>query len=286
MEMCEFCTKHGEGKKWYLQAKNYSDDLLADVRRRKIIFDFFTAPGGIVPADSPLGRLDTLQRQLPELVRQTLTPHRREAWLRAYCHQVLPIEDVEEIFKFLGSVVRMPCLCRQKKNAKEQRYCYGLSLKPENGELFSIIQSIDKSYLAGPDNLGLERLTKEQALNNFREYEHEGAFHAVYIFVEPFIAGICNCDRADCIPMSSDARYPALMARGEYVARVDPELCSGCRACMRVCQFGAIGYSVANKLVSIDQERCYGCGVCRADCTRNAIMLYERSAVPAAAGIL
>ena len=31
--MCEFCLKHGEGKKWYLQAKNYSDDLPADLRR-------------------------------------------------------------------------------------------------------------------------------------------------------------------------------------------------------------------------------------------------------------
>ena len=26
--MCQFCTKHGEGKKWYLQMKNYSDELL------------------------------------------------------------------------------------------------------------------------------------------------------------------------------------------------------------------------------------------------------------------
>ena len=40
--MCEFCLKHGEGKKWYLQAENYSDDLLSDVRRRKYIESFFT----------------------------------------------------------------------------------------------------------------------------------------------------------------------------------------------------------------------------------------------------
>ncbi len=25
--MCEFCTKHGEGKKWYLQMKNYAEEL-------------------------------------------------------------------------------------------------------------------------------------------------------------------------------------------------------------------------------------------------------------------
>ena len=26
--MCEFCTKHGEEKKWYLQMKNYANELL------------------------------------------------------------------------------------------------------------------------------------------------------------------------------------------------------------------------------------------------------------------
>lgn len=26
--MCEFYTEHGEGKKWYLEMKNYADELL------------------------------------------------------------------------------------------------------------------------------------------------------------------------------------------------------------------------------------------------------------------
>ena len=26
--MCEFCVEHGEGKKWYLLMKNYSDELV------------------------------------------------------------------------------------------------------------------------------------------------------------------------------------------------------------------------------------------------------------------
>jgi len=42
--MCEFCYKHGEGKKWYLQAENYSEDLMSDLRRRKFIKDFFESP--------------------------------------------------------------------------------------------------------------------------------------------------------------------------------------------------------------------------------------------------
>lgn len=283
--MCELCTKHGEGKKWYLQAKNYSDDLLTDTMRRSVVSQFCTTSLNRVPAETPLGKLMAMQQSLPELVRETLTPYRRELTLKTYRHQVLPIEDIEEVFTFLGSVVRLPCVCRQRKHAKEQRYCYGLSLKPEGGEFFRIIESIDKSFVNGPDASGMEKLTKEQAMNNLREYELEGAFHCVYIFMEPYIAGICNCDRADCSQMRSEGPLPMLMARGEYVAKADPQLCNGCRACMKVCQFGALGFSVANKKIFIDQRKCYGCGICRASCAQKALSLVDRSLVPAVANL-
>jgi hypothetical protein len=39
--MCEFCVKHGEGKKWYLNVKNYSNDLLSDTRRRDYTIKHF-----------------------------------------------------------------------------------------------------------------------------------------------------------------------------------------------------------------------------------------------------
>ena len=54
---------------------------------------------------------------------------------------------------------------------------------------------------------------------------------------------------------------------------------------MRACQFGAMGFGIAHEKVVIDPRRCYGCGVCRANCTKNATMLHEPSAVAAASGI-
>ena len=38
--MCQFCVEHGEGKKWYLQAKNYSEELINEERQR-FMTDFF-----------------------------------------------------------------------------------------------------------------------------------------------------------------------------------------------------------------------------------------------------
>ncbi|MGD0795581.1 MAG: 4Fe-4S binding protein, partial [Dehalococcoidales bacterium] len=75
------------------------------------------------------------------------------------------------------------------------------------------------------------------------------------------------------------------MFKAEYVAEVNPELCNGCRQCMRACQFGAIAYSAGNKKAFIDQNHCYGCGVCRASCVKEAIHLEDRASVPAVANL-
>jgi heterodisulfide reductase subunit A-like polyferredoxin len=61
------------------------------------------------------------------------------------------------------------------------------------------------------------------------------------------------------------------------------DLCEGCRRCMKVCQFGAIGFSAATRKTAIDPRRCYGCGICRAVCKTNAITLRDRRQSPLAA---
>ena len=201
--------------------------------------------------------------------------------------QVVPIEDVERILGFITSVVRLPCICRQTTVGSEQRYCYGVSMVPQGESQFGqILRSLDASYLTGPDTSGLEALSKEETLNGLRELEKKGLCHTVWTFITPFLGGVCNCDRSDCMAMRTTVTqgFP-VMFRAEYVAAVHPDLCNGCRQCMRVCQFGAMGYSAASDKVVIDPRRCYGCGICRASCTKGAIILSDRSAVPLAANV-
>lgn len=280
--MCEFCHKHGEGEKWYLRAENYSEDLLSDLKRRQFIADFFslteTTPGLI----ERVGKL----RVMPRSVKSAVVTRKVGTWKKLHYGQVLPIEDVEKVFDVVSAVVRLPCYCRYINLGTEQRFCYGISLAPQEGEMFKIIKEIDMDYLTGPDTCGLEELTKEEALDDFRQYEKEGLCHTIWTFVTPFIGGICNCDRSDCGAMQITVTEGIpRMFRAEYVAQVNPELCNGCRQCMRVCQFGAIGYSAANRKVFIDPLRCYGCGICRASCTKDAIQLHDRGSVPAVANL-
>jgi len=280
--MCEFCHKHGEGKKWYLQAKNYSEDLLSDLRRRKFIADFFAHPEEL---SASVAKLEQVERA-PKYVRAVMTPYLSNRQKKVHFGQVLPIEDVEQIFGFVTSIARLACMCRQISVGSEQRYCYGISMGPGGGKMEEIIRAIDASYLTGPDTAGLEAISKDEALTSLQQHEKEGCCHSVWTFMTPFIGGICNCDRSDCLAMRSTVTYRVpVMFRAEYVAEVNPELCNGCRQCMRVCQFGAIGYSAANEKVFIDPRKCYGCGICRATCTKDAIMLHDRSAVPIAANM-
>ncbi|MDM7998823.1 MAG: 4Fe-4S binding protein [Dehalococcoidia bacterium] len=283
--MCEFCHKHGEGQKWYLRAENYSEDLLSDLRRRKFIQDFFRSPEQ--DRDSGGGdRWEKLERA-PSFVRSVITSMGVNRQKKVHYGQVVPIEEVERIFGFVNSVVRLPCICRQVTVGSEQRYCYGVSMVPQEESQFTrLLREIDASYLTGPNTRGLEALSKEEALASLRELERKGLCHTVWTFVAPFIGGICNCDRSDCEAMRATVTHNfPVMFRAEYVAEVNPELCNGCRQCMRVCQFGAIGYSIAHEKVVIDPRRCYGCGICRSLCTKNATTLAERSSVPLARGV-
>jgi ferredoxin len=280
--MCEFCHRHGEGKKWYLRAENYSEDLLSDIRRRKFIEGFFSGPELLREELEKVEKLD----RAPALVRRAIIRAVSNRQKQVHYGQVVPIEDLERILGLVNSVVRLPCICRKITLGKEKRFCYGVSISPGGGELVRIIDGLDKSYVKGPDTSGFETLSKDEALQALREHEREGLCHTVWTFRTPFIGGICNCDRSDCVAMKTTVTHELpVMFRAEYVAQVDPEKCSGCRQCMRVCQFGAMTYSAAQKKSVVDARRCYGCGICRAACSKEAVSLLDRASLPAVASL-
>jgi ferredoxin len=280
--MCEFCLKHGEGKKWYLEAKNYSDDLLSDVRRRRFIEEFASTPESLARDAQRMDRL----KKAPGFIRNMVTRMITRRMKKVHFGQVVPIEEIEQIFNFANSIVRVACICRHISIGKEKRYCYGISLKPDGGMLAEIMRGIDRSYLSGPYAAGIETLSRDEAISAFHTHEQEGLCHSVWTFHTPFIGGICNCDRSDCLALRSTVTNSIpVMFRGEYVAKVNPEECAGCRECIRICQFGAVTYSASNKKAVIDQMWCYGCGVCRSVCKKNAIRLEERIKVPVAANL-
>jgi ferredoxin len=289
--MCQFCTEHGEGKKWYLEMKNYSRELLhaelsaeekqatrASTRAEWLgrFMECFEGPA-VTGVPKTLVEIGMAMAPTAEL----LGPGASEEEIleqRKITHfgQVIPIEDVEKVIDLADSITRIPCGCRFLTTGKSNaRYCFGLGVS-KWGSLKGV-----------PDaSSSLEVLDKQEARRIIRDYDQEGLIHSVWTGITPYLIGLCNCDR-DCLAYKTYIEQRGLPSffRAEYVCRVEAELCSGCKDCIKQCQFGAQFYSSALGKVYIDPTRCFGCGVCRAACPTDAIQLLPREEDPQAAGV-
>ncbi|HAA03840.1 MAG TPA: 4Fe-4S ferredoxin [Syntrophobacteraceae bacterium] len=270
--MCQFCHQHGEGKKWYLKAENYAEELLSDINRRQYLVDFIQSAGTSGVVSEPLRK----SMQSPSWLRHLTYRFHERRFRRDHFGQVVPLEDVERVLGLANSVIRLPCVCRKSTTGKtDAMYCFGLGLDPN--KLLDVREAFLKTFQLGPDANPFERLTPEEALELHRSLERKGLVHTIWTFKTPFIGAICNCDRSDCLAMMAHRFDFRLFFRAEYVARVNAERCTGCRACQQQCQFGAIGHSVTRHQAYIDPLHCHGCGICRAACEYGAIGLIPRA---------
>jgi ferredoxin len=276
--MCEFCTQHGEGKTWYLNAKNYSSDLVNDLRRRDFIGHFYDHT--IAAGNKKISLLEkTILRgmDLPVLVRQKLTRDMKVM----HFGQVVPLEDVDRILAMARTVTRVACGCKWAKEKKEGRLCYGITMGTP-----AWYDYLDMDFFGSAELARFENLTRAEASAAIREADHQGYIHSIWTFGTPFIGAICNCEKSYCLAMRSNLNMKApSMFRAEYVAAVDAAACSGCRACADRCPFAAIEFNDADNVCSVDRQKCYGCGVCRASCPAGAISLKERKFDPVAANL-
>ncbi|UCG88499.1 MAG: 4Fe-4S binding protein [Gemmatimonadota bacterium] len=288
--MCEFCTKHGEGRKWYLEMKNYSRELLNEpltpeeqeasgaTTRAEYLATFceqFIKPAA---TGEPKTVQQVLQTIVPSALRNFAAGNIAKAFedhKLTHFGQVVTLEDAERVIDMVDSITRLPCGCRYLTTGKtDKRYCLGLGVDA---------QGMLSSFLNGDS---FEVLTKEEAKSIIRDYDTEGLVHTVWTGVTPFIFGLCNCDR-DCLAYKSyiEERGSPGFFRGEFVGEVEAESCSGCKDCLKQCQFGAVFYSSALGLVYLDPTRCFGCGVCRAACPTDAIRMVPRREQPKAANV-
>jgi ferredoxin len=277
--MCQFCHAHGEGKTWYLNAENYAAELLDNLERRQFIRAFLEKYGKAQGSEFAAG-LQKAQ-SAPAWLRQLIYFFQERRYRRDHFGQVVPLEDLTQILELAGSIVRLPCICRKvNKGRTDAEYCFGLGLDAE--KLMEFKDVILATFQRGPDDGPFDRLTKDEALALHQSFENQGLIHTIWTFKTPFIGGLCNCDRADCLAMLAYRYNFHSFFRAEYVAEVNYDACTGCRACHSQCQFGAIGFSVMDQKTFIDPMRCYGCGICRSACEMQAISLTPRNGHPIA----
>jgi len=277
--VCQFCVEHGEGERWYLQAKNYAYDLESDLRRREYVIEFIRGFGETrTNALNWARRLDALPAPVADLGKTAISRHMQPR----HFGQALPIEDCGEVFDLATSITVIPCICRMHTPGKSaDEVCILVTTQP----IEPVLTEGFSSYEDGPDLDDFHRIDKSEAMELLRRCEEAGLMHSIWTFQTPFTAAICNCNlESGCMAMRMTAGHGIkLMWRGEWVARLDEERCTRCGACARICPFSAI--EAGGGRVTLHTERCWGCGICRDSCRHEALHLAERRSVPEVASI-
>jgi Pyruvate/2-oxoacid:ferredoxin oxidoreductase delta subunit len=276
--VCRFCVEHGEGERWYLQAKNYAFDLESDSRRADYIVGFIEGFGDSrAKAITWMERLDHLPTPVSKMGKSLLSRHMQTN----HFGQPVPIEECERILGMATSITVIPCICRMHepgKNADE--VCILVTTQPVE----HLLQKGFEGYADGPELDDFRTVSAAEAMTLLRQCEEQGLMHSIWTFQTPFTAAICNCNtESGCMAMRLTAGYEMkMMWRGEWVVRLDDERCTNCRACIKLCPFDAIEAKPDGRVIA-HVERCWGCGVCRAACRADALSLEDRRLVPGVA---
>lgn len=136
--------------------------------------------------------------------------------------------------KYEGKYAASPCSCRRSRKTFDE----GCADDPEGwcvamGDMADYVVETDK---------GGRYITKEEALDIFRQAEENGFVHQITnIDGEDKIFAICNCNVNVCYALRTSQLFNTPnMSRSAYVARVNKDNCVACGRCVEYCPAGAV----------------------------------------------
>jgi ferredoxin len=266
-EVCEFCKKHGQGNRWFLNPDNYSDKMMEDRERQELIeeivgygIDYYQDFSSKV---TNLAKWPVLSTFIKMAVKR-LAP-------KEHGGQVVSLEDSLEIVSLAKNFVLLECSCKKLVTHGEELCCLN----------FGPVRDMQKSML--PDG-AMEELTLAEAQEFLKGKDKEGRIHQVLYAKVPMPVCVCNCDLRWCTSFKQRFPYdiPLAVLKGHDVVAIDEDMCIGCGGdppCVERCGFGALRYDESQGKVVVDIKKCFGCGLCWAVCEQDALRVVPRSSV-------
>jgi len=190
--------------------------------------------------------------------------------------QITNAEEIHRIFEnCMGPIVITDCPCRNRTETLEIRECH--DKYPIHDSCFQV-GLFGKYFLRRGEGKELSRAEAHELVDKlanlglvFTTENIESQMHQV----------ICCCCECCCALLRGITRFEDknenCIAKSNYLAEVNQNLCKGCGLCEERCPFNAI--SMKDDKSNVDGDKCYGCGVCAVTCPTEAIKLHriERS---------
>ncbi|TFG31391.1 hypothetical protein EU527_12530 [Candidatus Thorarchaeota archaeon] len=281
--MCEWCFKHGAGKKWYLNSRNYLEQTAIETGAHEYIFELWKQFEKIylqkiygISMKGPGYKfsMPIVGRALKAYVNSwfskekgTRNPHRAEG----HPGQVVTLEDAKKVLEIASPVLKVNCACRLMSRGIKDPCCLTF------GALSEMVPKLPRFI---PEK-GAERLHVDEAQEFIEQMNHSGRVNTVWFGPIPYIAALCSCERPECAATRVRMEYDLnFLYKGEYIAQVDFSKCTGCESCSYRCQFGALHFNSLMNAPFIDTMRCFGCGLCATICPENAIRMIDRNENP------
>jgi len=179
--------------------------------------------------------------------------------------QVFPYEQASELLNKAKSFGVRKCICRVQKALVGEPCKYPV-------EVCLLFAPVERAF---DDDPNTRVITKKKALQILREAEEAGLIHSSSNIREGH-SYICNCCTCCCgiLRGISQLGIENSVAKSDFYATVDPEMCTGCETCVERCQFGAP--SLVDDVSHVDQKRCVGCGLCVMTCPSGAMTLVRK----------
>jgi len=99
------------------------------------------------------------------------------------------------------------------------------------------------------------------------------------VFLAGSAQGPMDITEATAAAAAAGSKAAAMITQGEiemdpFIAKVNEDLCTGCRICLSVCPYDAISRDEEKGIAIISEKLCTGCGTCAASCPSNAIQQF------------
>jgi len=181
--------------------------------------------------------------------------------------EIFPHERASQLLESAKSWGVRDCICRVQQRLVGK----GCDHPVENCLVFAPVEGAF-------DHSDVNRaITKEEALRILGEAEASGLVHSTGNYQEPHYY-VCNCCTCCCGILRGVAEFgvPTAVAKADFQATIDADLCAGCADCVERCQFEAL--AVPEDIAEVDTARCVGCGLCATVCPTGALQLERRPA--------